>query len=131
VVEPELFAEIFRQGIAQYQGVYSPMLAESDSGHITHTFGAGNGPLCFEGDEYKLSTRDMGSQDLLIFLQGGGACWSDICSCKIDATHDVPHQGILDPESPQNPLMSMTMTTALSITATINAGSRTCPPDWM
>jgi len=109
VVEPEPFAEIFRQGIAQYQGVYSPMLAESDSGHITHTFGAGNGPLCFEGDEYKLSTRDMGSQDLLIFLQGGGACWSDICSCNIDATHDVPHQGILDPESPQNPFKAWNM----------------------
>lgn len=104
--EPEPFSELVQQGVTKYLGSYTPMLAEEDNGAVTHSFGGGSGPLCFDGSEYRMSTRDMGSEDLMIFLQGGGACWSDICSCNETAQAGIPKDGILDPDLAQNPLKS-------------------------
>ncbi|MBW2550967.1 MAG: hypothetical protein JRE73_09385, partial [Deltaproteobacteria bacterium] len=38
------------------------------------------GPLCLRGTEYTIDTREGSSDELVIFLQGGGACWEDFCS---------------------------------------------------
>jgi hypothetical protein len=103
-ISKETFSEIFDQGIAQYQGYFSPMLSVSNGDSITHSFGTGDGSLCFNGTEYSMSTRDQGSENLMIFLSGGGACWSDICDCIEVASSGIPKSGILDPDSPDNPL---------------------------
>ncbi|MGI9287927.1 MAG: pectin acetylesterase-family hydrolase [Pseudomonadales bacterium] len=103
-IETEPFSAVFQQGITKYLGIYSPMLSVSDGDSITHSFGTGDGSACFNGSEYAVSTRDMGSEDLLIVLGGGGFCWSDICWCVRVASPEIPKLGILDPNLLTNPV---------------------------
>ena len=42
------------------------------------------GPLCLRGTEFTVDTRQGSSDELVIFLQGGGACWEDFCSAFED-----------------------------------------------
>ena len=74
------FRELYDQGVDRYLGEFSPMLSETDeSGVVVHRFGLGEGPQCYLGDEFSMSTRDGSANALLIFLQGGGACGPDSC----------------------------------------------------
>lgn len=103
VVAP--FQELYDQGISRYIGEYTPMLSEEEEGIVTHSFGTGDGPLCIDGSEFRMATLDAGSQDLVIFLQGGGACWSELPnSCTETASSGIPQAGILDPTRADNPL---------------------------
>jgi len=53
------FQELFDQGIDRYIGVFTPMTSETvEGGAIRHSFGSGDGPLCFTGNEFFMSTRD-------------------------------------------------------------------------
>lgn len=103
---PTPFRELVSQGITRYLGVYTPMLVKSNRGVNSFVFGAGPGPLCFDGSEYVMSLRDAGAENLLIYLQPGGACWSDICRCSEFALPGIPPVGILDPNAPGNPVSS-------------------------
>jgi hypothetical protein len=98
------FAEIYDQGIVRYLGRYSPMLSEQDGAVVNHFFAAGDGPVCGEGAPYSMATRDQGSEDLMIFLEGGGACWSDFCFWVNETTPGIPQAGILDPARDNNPV---------------------------
>lgn len=98
------FQEIYDQGILRYLGEYTPMSSESDGRIVQHTFGAGDGPLCLAGGEYTMATRDAGSENLVIFLQGGGACWSEFCQATTAAAPGIPEVGILDPDREDNPV---------------------------
>ena len=103
---PTPFQEIIDQGVTRYQGVYTPMLSEPDGDVVNHSFGAGDGPLCINGSEYSMATRDTGSDELVIFLEGGGACWSTFASCTQEVEQGIPKNGILDPDLPGNPVAS-------------------------
>ncbi|MAT91611.1 MAG: vtpJ-therm [Halioglobus sp.] len=98
------FAELYDQGITRYVGAYTPMLSEPAGDTVVHTFGTGDGPLCLEGAPYAMATRDKGAEDLLIFLEGGGACWSDLCVAVSEATPIIPPAGINNPDKPNNPV---------------------------
>lgn len=98
------FQELYDQGVTRYLGEYTPMLSEADGDIVNHSFGAGDGPLCIEGTEYTMATRDAGSQDLVIFLNGGGACWSEFCAANKEAEKGIPVAGILDPGRDDNPV---------------------------
>jgi hypothetical protein len=98
------FQELLDQGVARYLGEYTPMLSEADGDVVNHSFGAGDGPLCLTGGEYTMATRDTGSEDLMIFLQGGGACWSDLCLATEQAAPGIPALGVLDPANSSNPV---------------------------
>jgi len=98
------FQELYDQGITRYLGEYTPMLSEAADDIVNHTFGSGDGPLCLAGGEYSMATRDAGSQDLVIFLQGGGACWSEFCSATEESHTGIPPLGILDPDRENNPV---------------------------
>lgn len=102
--DPVPFAELFEQGINRYLGLYTPMSSVTDAGVVTHTFGAGDGPLCIDGSEYRMSTRDAGSENLVIFLQGGGARWSTFDAANPSAESGIPAIGILDPSRADNPV---------------------------
>jgi len=73
-----------------------------DGAVTTHTFDPASGPQCLRGDPYRVSTRRTDSTDLLIFLQGGGACWDDFCLAVTGAPAGVPSVDILDPTLPEN-----------------------------
>ena len=140
--EPIPFEILYEQGVDQYLGEYTPMTSVTgDDGIVQHTFGAGDGPLCLLGDEYTMATREAGdSEDLMIFLEGGGACSSLLCQATTTAAPGIPERGILDPAFPITPprttmsrtfpiatgryfpaMPSTTPTTMASSTATIGA----------
>lgn len=98
------FQELYDQGVTRHLGSYSPMLTQTAGDTVNYTFGAGDGPLCLDGSEYRMATRDKGSEELVIFLQGGGACWSDLCLAIESASEGIPSLGILDPALPDNPI---------------------------
>lgn len=107
-VEPEPvvvpFQELYDQGVDRYLGEFTPMLSEADGDIVNHKFGAGDGPLCLRGGEYTMATKDSGGDELVIFLQGGGACWSTFCAATEVADPGILEFGILDQTLPNNPI---------------------------
>ncbi len=96
------FQELFDQGIDRYLGVFSPATSEEiGGGQILHTFQGMEGPICFTGNEFTMTTRDGSSDKLMIFLQGGGVCGPIACDA-VDTATSIPTFGILNP-SPDNP----------------------------
>lgn len=97
------FQELYNQGVDRYLGEFTPMTSETvGGGVIEHTFGAGDGPLCFTGNEFAMSTRDGVSDELLIFLQGGGACGPTNCAA-VPVGLPLFNVGILEAGNPANP----------------------------
>lgn len=98
------FEELYGQGVDRYLGEFTPMLSEpGEGGIVQHTFGAGDGPLCLTGGEYTMSTREGSGSELMIFLEGGGACTSQLCQATPAASPGMPVFGILNPEDSANP----------------------------
>ena len=67
-----------------------------------------DGPVCIAGTNYSVFTREGDPKKLLIFLQGGGACWQGFYNCNI--LGDVqsppaagPYPGVFDSTSSVNP----------------------------
>jgi hypothetical protein len=106
-VSPPPFQELYDQGIDRYLGKFSPMLSETEGDVVTHTFGSGDGPLCLNGGVYRMATRDKGSSELLIFLNGGGVCSAAVCFVVFpNGEKGMPALGVLDTTLPGNPLAS-------------------------
>jgi len=82
--------ELADSGANKYLGQFSPV-SESDVGEgwTKHTYATGpdvyfgDGPLCIAGTEYSVFTKEKNPKNLLIFMQGGGACWQDFYFCNI------------------------------------------------
>jgi hypothetical protein len=103
--EPVAFQELYDQGVDRYLGQFTPMASEvQESGITQHTFGTGEGgPQCLRGGEYTMSTREGEGATLMIFLEGGGACNSQLCQATPAAAPGMPTFGILNPEDSDNP----------------------------
>ncbi len=98
------FEEVFEQCAGRYLGVYTPAASDTSGDDVIHSFSAGSGPLCLDGSEYKMSTRDGSSDELIIFLEGGGGCWSTFCMANQTAPEGVSTAGIMNPDSLDSPL---------------------------
>lgn len=101
------FQELYDQGVARFLGMFSPMLSEVGADGVTeHVFGTGgNGPQCLRGGEYRMATRDGAGDELMIFLEGGGACTSQFCAATEAASNDQFRLqfGILNNSDTENP----------------------------
>jgi hypothetical protein len=90
--------ELEAVGLFEYLGQYTPSESTPVGDATEYRFAVtDDGPKCFSGSAYGLSTRDQGSTDLAIYIQGGGACWqgdgADIAG--LDAcTRDAPNVGL-------------------------------------
>ena len=67
-----------------------------------------DGPVCIAGTPYSVFTRQGDPKKLLIFLQGGGACWQGFYNCNVRAEDqappaDGPFPGVFDPTMADNP----------------------------
>ena len=67
-----------------------------------------DGPACIAGTEYSVFTREGDPKKLLIFLQGGGACWQGFYNCNVLAEDqsppaDGPFPGVFDSTMADNP----------------------------
>jgi hypothetical protein len=94
-------------GIDKYVGAAKPASMQvGENGETTYTFDVASGPKCLRGDPYAMGTRDQKSENLLIYLQGGGSCSSAVCSANLTANPQVPATGIMNPTDMQNPVAS-------------------------
>jgi hypothetical protein len=101
--------ELHGAGVDKYLGHFTPV-ASSDAGDgwTKHSFdpAAGDGPICIAGTAYSAFTRAGDPSKLLIFEQGGGACWQGFYNCNVLAEAQSPDgtvTGIWDFDSPDNP----------------------------
>ena len=67
-----------------------------------------DGPVCIAGTPYSVFTRQGDPKKLLIFMQGGGACWQNFPFCNFLAEDQYPPEngpfpGVFDPTAPDNP----------------------------
>ena len=101
------FQELFDQGVDRYLGQFSPMMSDVGADGVTeYVFGAGEGgPQCLRGGEYRMATRDGSGNELMIFLEGGGACTSQLCAATATASNDQfrAQFGILNSSDAGNP----------------------------
>lgn len=108
VPEPESdvpFQELYDQGIDRYLGTISPVESVAQGNGVTeHIFSSENGPVCFTGKQFSMFTRNAASNNLLIFLQGGGLCTPFGCSDPVvDEGIPLIPFGILGPADVTNP----------------------------
>jgi hypothetical protein len=105
----QAYIELNDAGVDKYLGQYTPVASfDVGDGWTKHTFdpAGGNGPICIAGTPYSVFTRAGNPSRLLIFEQGGGACWQDFYNCNILAEAQeppAPPVGIWDFESKDNP----------------------------
>ena len=106
-------------GVDKYLGLYEPAVSwEVGDGWTKHTFDpqfrfdpqtgapAPQGPVCIAGTEYSVFTRKGKKNKLLIFEQGGGACWQGFYNCNVLSEAQEPpgpRVGIFDFDSKDNP----------------------------
>jgi hypothetical protein len=103
------YLELEAAGVNKYLGEFQPISStDVGDGWTKHTFDtdAGNGPICIAGTPFSVFTRAGNPSKLLIFEQGGGACWQDFYFCNVLAEAQeppVPRVGVWDFDSPDNP----------------------------
>lgn len=80
-------AELVASGATRYLGQFAPVLSMPiEDGWVKHTYApnyVGDGPMCVAGTPYSIFTQAKDPDKLLIFMQGGGACWQDFYFCNI------------------------------------------------
>ena len=90
--------ELQQAGVDRYLGQFTPVATEDvGAGWTRHRFdqnqnGPFQGPMCVTGSEYSVFTRIRNPHKLLIFAQGGGACWQGEYNCTptVDAGFNPP-----------------------------------------
>jgi hypothetical protein len=105
----DAYKELSDSGVDKYLGAFTP-IASTDvgDGWTKHTFDPdeGNGPMCIAGTPFSVFTRAGNPSRLLVFEQGGGACWQDFYNCNVLAEAQeppAPRVGIWDFDSHDNP----------------------------
>lgn len=96
------YQELYDQGIDRYLGVFTPSSSQIQGTTTEHIFTGIDGPICFTGNEFTMFTRDGSSNNLLIFLQGGGFCSPLACDAIEEGIPFIPF-GILSPTDVANP----------------------------
>ena len=79
--------ELVQSGMTKYLGQFAPEISSDvGDGWTQHTYERnfiGDGPMCIAGTPYSVFTKVNDPKKLLIFMQGGGACWQDFYNCNI------------------------------------------------
>ena len=90
-------------GITGDLGAWEPTETTVRDAETTYTFDPADGPVCMRGAPFAMGVEERAGDELLIFLQGGGACWSDFCLAVTKAQPRIP-DGDLLVERDDNPL---------------------------
>lgn len=113
----------------------NPMPAWDDLSEGWNTLFPGGDTSCVYGQEYSFHVRPAESDNLLIFFNGGGACWfgqiCDVGSPTFVPAADLPANspdtgtGIFDLDNPENPFADYTMVFVSYCTGDVHLGNRT------
>ncbi len=103
------FQEMVDQGLMRYVGAASPRQSVTVGDSTVFEFDPADGPVCLAGAPFRVATRSGQSNDLVIYLQGGGACNSQICQVTTVTTdttlsNGVPGAGVLSASLAANPV---------------------------
>lgn len=92
-------------GVDEYLGTLpEPTVQRDDGTTATYEWGVDDGPLCLRGDEFRFSVRRGDPERLVVFLQGGGACWDTFCLAINRAPVGIPDVDALNMDLEANPL---------------------------
>lgn len=94
---PSPYQEVYAAGLTKYAGTAlvqpSSVTASAPFPSVrVHHFTASRskrGPLCMSGSEFYVETRNGSSDELLVFLEEGGLCLSEVCMAAADATQSL------------------------------------------
>ena len=90
-------AEFHAKGVDKYVGKAVPVShAPGTAGQEVYEFATSDGPICLWGDSYRAIVRDKQSDNLVIYLEGGGACWSTLCAANTTASKQIAAAGLLN-----------------------------------
>jgi hypothetical protein len=80
--DPAAAAELEALGYRQFEGkaVITNEVPQSEAWPARVTFDRSSGPVCLYGQPYSAYYADRSSEDLIIVLDGGGACWTNHCN---------------------------------------------------
>ena len=102
--------ELRDANVDKYAGEFTPAVStDVGQGWTKHTFDpdGGDGPICIAGTPYSVFTKAQNPANVLIMLQGGGACWQDFYNCNVLSEEQEPPPppvGIWDDVSGLNPI---------------------------
>ena len=109
-ISPEALEELSAAGVDKYLGQFTPTSSEEVGDRwVKHTFdpAGAEGPVCIDGSTYSVFTRKgKNRKNLLIMLQGGGACWQGLSACSESIVGQEPPPepvGIWDFDRKDNP----------------------------
>lgn len=101
---PADLAALRGTGIAKYVGMARPRAEEQLPDETHYSFDVADGPSCLRGEPYAMGIRARDSENLLIYLQGGGACSNAVCKATETANPKLPRSGLLNPDDNDNPV---------------------------
>jgi hypothetical protein len=89
---PQTFFELAESGVNKYVGQFTPASSETIGDWTRYTFDSdgGNGPTCIDGSDFTVFHQARDPKKLLVFLNGGGACWQDFYFCTFQADQNPP-----------------------------------------
>jgi hypothetical protein len=100
---PGPWDEIIDLGYTRYLGEAVAEVEETNGDVTSYVFDIESGPICMGGGPFRTAIRDTDSDDLVLFLQGGGACWSEFCLAVDFSAPGMPNVDLLDPNLADNP----------------------------
>ena len=118
--------------VSAQEGGELPALDELDEGW--NMLSPGGDTICSNGTDYAFYVRPGESDKLLIFFNGGGACWfGQICDLQshptyvpvVETEHNMPdtQSGIFDMDNPDNPFTDYTMVFVPYCTGDVHIGN--------
>ncbi len=110
-----LVGELSATGIGRYLGIEPP--AKQQNGDVEeYVYPADpNGPICLGGTPFQVNVRRGTSNNVLLYLQGGGACWNAATCWGTPIAKATSESGIgsglgaLDGDNPANPFADWTV----------------------
>lgn len=81
----QMLAELDAVGLFDNLGQFTPSM-EDASGNVTKYWFdvTADSPQCIDSSPFGLTTRDQDSDNLVIYLMGGGACWTNFPFCTTE-----------------------------------------------
>ncbi len=91
-INPHAIKELADSGVNRYVGEFTPASSEPAGDWTKYTFDSdgGHGPTCIDGSDFTVFHKAGDPKNLVIFLNGGGACWQDFYFCTVKADQSPP-----------------------------------------